>query len=141
MEQLVEFGQDNIVKNCNDTIKGDFNENFFISNTPEWRQVFTEDYSKQNYIPYRIKKKIFNRTLTLRDPMSIRSKSEDSRLFRESRFLTDEFKFIHTIGLTKEGMYIYECRKPYRTIVLRNKNLSSIFQTVFENMWRLSARS
>lgn len=135
----VDTGAQTIVEACQKTIEGFGGEIYFISNMNEWRRVFTEEYSKQNYIPQRIKKQIYLKTLTLRDREAEKAKSEDPKLFREYRYLSNDFKFIHTIAFTNNKFYIYECRPPYRTVTIDSEKVAGMFKTFFDSMWRLSS--
>ncbi len=129
------YGKNTISEMCNRTLDYAKNELFFMLNNQNWRNVFKEEYSRANYIPQRMRKQIFIKTISTKDSGSIRESQEDRILFRDSRFISESFNTIHSIGITENSTFIFECSEPYKTFVIHSKEFSDLLRDMFNYFW------
>lgn len=110
-------------------------EILFISNMDEWKQIFTDEFAYKDYVPARLEKGLYARTLAMRSDLATGIRSEDQKYKREMRFLPDNFKFKPTIIITKTEVSIMTSSKPYSAILIEGEIIAKLFTDIFNELW------
>lgn len=113
-------------------------ELLFLSNMNEWKKVFKDDYAYTFYVPERIKRKIFAKTLALNSPLAREIKNNDKKYYREMRFLPSGFDFAPTLIISEEEVSIMTSAEPYTAIVIQQSQIAKMFKDVFNFLWEIA---
>ncbi len=120
---------------CERSLTNSTQEILFISNMDEWKKVFTDEYAYQYYVPKRLQKKLFAKTLAIKSPLAANIRSSDSELMREMRFLPEGYDFKPTIIINDNEVSIMTSSDPYNAILIEDSDITKLFRDVFNNLW------
>lgn len=120
---------------CQRSLKNSTKEILFISNMDEWKKVFTDRYAYTYYVPERIKKNLFAKTLAMRSKKAEEIKSSDRELLREMRFLPDSYNFDPTIIINDNEVSIMTSSQPYTAVLIQNSSITKLFRDIFNDLW------
>lgn len=123
---------------CERSITNSTKETYFISNMDKWKKVFTDEYAYNYYVPKRLEKKLFAKTLAVKTSLAGKIKSKDEEYFREMRFLPESFYFEPTIIISDEEVSIMISNKPYSAILVQHKETTKLLKDFFNYLWEVS---
>jgi sugar-specific transcriptional regulator TrmB len=109
-----------------------------ISNCNEWRKVFTKEYSMENYVPLRIKKKLGLRALVVDNRPGNEFKNQGSSVDRSTRFLPKDVVFKPTILIYDGEVSIMVSSRPYSAVLLQSYDIYEMVKALFELAWTVS---
>jgi len=121
---------------CQRSLSNSSKEILFLSNMDEWKKIFTDKYAYTYYVPERIKRNLFAKTLAIRSKKAEEIKTSDRELLREMRFLPDSYDFDPTIIINDNEVSIMTSSKPYTAVLIQNKSITKLFRDVFNNLWK-----
>lgn len=107
----------------------------FVSNMDAWKKIFTDDFAYKFYVPERVKRKIFARTLALDSKLAREIQKEDKKYYREMRFLPEGIKFDPTLIISDSEISIMTIGQPYTAIIIYNDAVAQMFRSFFEMLW------
>ncbi len=120
------------------TLNNQEKEILFISNMDEWKKVFTDEFAYKFYVPERIEKKIFAKTLAIDTKVARDIRKNDKLYFREMRFLPEGFEFEPTLIISDKEISLMTSTKPYTAILIENVNIAKLFRDMFNFLWSVS---
>lgn len=120
---------------CQRSIDNSNKEVFFLSNFNEWRKVYSKDYGIKHYVPERIRKEIFLKTLSVKNRAAKDLKNEDASSFRKTKYLPKEFDFKPTVIICEQEVSIMLSNKPYTSIVIEDNEVAYMFKQIFNYLW------
>jgi sugar-specific transcriptional regulator TrmB len=121
-----------------ETLKSKAKELLFFSNMDKWKEIFTDDFAYTYYVPERIKRKIFARTLALKSKLAEEIRNEDHLYFREMRFLPAEYDFEPTLTINDNQVLIMVSNEPYTAVMIQNSMIAEMFRNLFNNLWKVA---
>lgn len=120
---------------CQRSILHSTKEVRFIENIEEWRKVYTEEYGKEYYIPARLKKNLFLKTLAVQNIKAEEFKNADKKTLRETRYLPANIKFKPTFIICDDEVSIMISSEPYTAILIEDKDTADMFRSLFDYLW------
>ncbi|MBN1916209.1 hypothetical protein JW796_04475 [Candidatus Dojkabacteria bacterium] len=137
-EFLVRYfqGKNGFIEAHNRTLESKTKELYFLSNMDEWKKVFTDDYAYKFYVPERIKRGIFAKTLAIRSKLALKIQSQDNKYLREMRFLPKGFDFKPTIITYDNEVLIMISAEPHFSILIQQNSVAKMFRELFNFFWK-----
>lgn len=123
---------------CERSLINSSKEVLFLSNMDEWKKVFTDKYAYEYYVPVRLQKKIFAKTLAIKTDSAMEIKNADKEFMREMRFLPKGFEFEPTLIISDSEVSIMTSSEPYTAILIQNESIAKLFRDIFYNLWEMS---
>ncbi|MBD3329628.1 winged helix-turn-helix transcriptional regulator [Candidatus Dojkabacteria bacterium] len=141
-EAMVKYyqGRKGYIDICNRALEFAQEEILQISNCEKWRRIFTSEYSLNNYVPRRLKKKISVRALVTNNKKGREFQKEGEKLNRETRFLSDNVDFNGSLLIYDNEVSILLPQKPYIAILLTSQEIYQIFLSLFNDLWKNSIK-
>lgn len=134
----IEFyeGEQGFYDICERSLQNAKNEILFISSVDHFHNTVTRKYDEEYYVPTRIKKKLWLRALDFKNKTTIRYKELDHKLFREIRFIPDNYFFKSTCFIYGNEFSMMTSQSPFLGFVVKSEELADTMKQFFEIMWR-----
>jgi sugar-specific transcriptional regulator TrmB len=113
-------------------------EILLLSSMKDFYDAASENYDNDYYIPTRKKKNVKMRMLAFEMPRTVELKKRDSKDYRETRFLSQEYKFKSSMFIYGDEFSMTTSKAPFLGLVVESKELCQMMRQVFEIIWNVS---
>ncbi|OGY87064.1 MAG: hypothetical protein A2233_03885 [Candidatus Kerfeldbacteria bacterium RIFOXYA2_FULL_38_24] len=128
-------GLDGILAVCDDTLSTPDSEILFIGSLTDIYRLVTPVYDEEYYIPTRIRKNIFYRSLLTRDVRALQLAKRDQEEKRETKFLPKGINFTPTQMIYQDKIAYLSPNKEMIAIILESKEIAQMERQKFELLW------
>ena len=139
----VDFFEDKqwFINFCEKSLECENKEILFITSMENFRNIVTEKYDKEHYIPTRLKKNIYLKLLCVKSPLTEKMQKDDKNQKRETRFLPKEFNIKNTIFIFDDKVTLISNERYPTCVMITSVEIAEMLKTLYWFMWANAKRN
>ncbi len=128
-------GKDGFITLCEESLRCEGKEILFATSMDKFRDIVTDKYDTEHYIPTRLKNKISLKLLCPKTKLTEQMKENDADRMRETRFLPDEFSIDNTIFIFDDVTALVSNVDYPTCVLISSKEITKMLRTFYSFMW------